>query len=134
MANKIAKKQKHGTQLIVKKREEQEIKGELIAVNHNSLLLLQFESAAEVSIKIIDIKVIKIIKKSLLAILVGILGLLEGDWLFEDSGVIPRRCVTIRIEGKTHEEIEKVIKKLQAKIRFKNFKDIPRKEIEPPSS
>ena len=117
----MAKKQKHGTQLIVQKRDGQEIRGELIAVNHNSLLLLQFESAAEVSIKIIDIKVIKIIKKSLLAILVGILGLLEGDWLFEDSGAIPRRCVTIRIEGKTHEEIKKVIEKLQSKVRVKNY-------------
>jgi hypothetical protein len=121
MANKMAKKQKHGTQLIVQKRDGQQIRGELIAVNHNSLLLLQFESAVEVSIKIIDIKVIKIIKKSLLAILVGILGLLEGDWLFDDSGAIPRRCVTIRIEGKTHEEIEKVIEKLQSKIRVKNY-------------
>lgn len=121
MASKIAKKQKHGTQLIVQKRDGQEIRGELIAVNHDSLLLLEFESAAEVSIKIIDIKVIKIIKKSLLAILVGILGLLEGDWLFQDSGEIPRRCVTIQIEGKTNEEIEKVIKKLQSKKRVKNY-------------
>jgi hypothetical protein len=120
MANKIAKKQKHGIQLIVQKRDGQEIRGELIAVNHNSLLLLEFESAVEVSIKITDIKVIKVIKKSLLAILVGILGLLEGDWFFEDSGAIPKRCVTIQIEGKTHEEIEKAIKKLQSKIRVKN--------------
>jgi len=106
IANKIAKKQKHGTKL-----------GELIAVKHNSLLLLAFESAAEVSINIIDIKVIKVIKKSLLAILVGILGILEGDWFFKDSGAIQRRYKTIQIEGKTPEEIEKVIKKLQSKIR-----------------
>ena len=72
MANKIAKKQLHGIRLIVQKRDGQEIRGELIAVNHNSLLLLEFESAVEVSIKITDIKVIKVIKKSLLAILVGI--------------------------------------------------------------
>jgi hypothetical protein len=121
IANKIAKKQKHGTKLIIQKRDGQEIRGELIAVKHNSLLLLEFESAAEVSINIIDIKVIKVIKKSLLAILVGILGILEGVWFFKDSGAIQRRYTTIQIEGKTPEEIEKVIKKLQSKIRSKNY-------------
>lgn len=122
IANKIAKKQKHETKLIVQKRDGQEIRGELIAVKHNSLLLLEFESAAEVSIEIIDIKVIKVIKKSLLTILVVILGISEGVWLAKDSGAIPRRYKTIQIEGKTPEEIEKVIKKLQSKIRVKNYK------------
>ena len=121
ISNKIAKKQKHGTKLIVQKRDGQEIRGELIAVKHNSLLLLEFESAAEVSIEIIDIKVIKVIKKSLLAILVVILGISEGVWPAHDSGVIPRRYKTIQIEGKTPEEIEKVIKKLQSKTRVKNY-------------
>ena len=112
IANKIAKKQKHGTKLIVQKRDGQEIRGELIAVKHNSLLLLEFESAAEVSIEIIDIKVIKVIKKSLLAILVVILGISEG--LFDkDPFAIPRTYKTIQIEGKTPEEREKIIKKLQ---------------------
>ncbi len=122
LANTIAKKQKHGTQLIVQKRDGQEIRGELIAVKHNSLLLLKFESAAEVSIEIIDIKVIKVIKKSLLAILVAVVGISEGIWLDKDSSAIPRRYKTIQIEGKTREEIEKVIKKLQSKIRVKNYK------------
>jgi len=108
IANKIAKKQKHGTKLIVQKRDGQDIRGELIAVKHNSLLLLEYESAAEVSIEIIDIKVIKVIKKSLSAIL-GI------------TGAISRTYKTIQIEGKTPEEIEKVIKKLQSKIRVKNY-------------
>lgn len=121
IANKIAKKQKHGTKLIVQKRDGQEIRGELIAVKHNSLLLLEFESAAEVSIEIIDIKVIKVIKKSLLAILVATLGILEGYLPAHDSGVIPRRYKTIQIEGKTPEEIERVIKKLQSKTRVKNY-------------
>ena len=104
-------KEKRGANLVITKKDSRQVKGELIAVNHDSILLSEFESTAEVSIKIIDIKVIKIIKKSLLAILVGIIGLLEGDWFFEDSGLIPKRCVTIQIEGKTHEEIEKAIKK-----------------------
>jgi len=121
IANKIAKKQKHGTKLIVQKRDGQEIRGELIAVKHNSLLLLEFESAAEVSIEIIDIKVIKVIKKSLLAILVVILEISDGAWFAKDPREIPRRYKTIQIEGKTPEEIEKVIKKLQSKIRVKNY-------------
>ena len=121
LANKIAKKQKHGIKLIVQKRDGQEIRGGLIAVKHNSLLLLEFESAAEVSIEIIDIKVIKVIKKSLLEILVAIVGISEGVWLDKDSRAILRRYKTIQIEGKTPEEIEKVIKKLQSKIRVKNY-------------
>jgi hypothetical protein len=121
LTKKIAKKQKHRTKLIVQKRDGQEIRGELIAVKPNSLLLLEFESAAEVSIEIIDIKVIKVIKKSLLAILVTIVGISEGILPTKDSGAIPRMYKTIQIEGKTPEEIEKVIKKLQSKIRGKNY-------------
>ncbi len=121
IANKIAKKQKHGTKLIVQKRDGQEIRGELIAVKHNSLLLLEYESAAEVSIEIIDIKVIKVIKKSLLAILAVILGISEGAWFANDPSAIIGTYKTIQIEGKTPEEIEKVIKKLQSKIRVKNY-------------
>ena len=120
IANKIAKKQKHGTKLIVQKRDGQEIRGELIAVKHNSLLLLEFESAAEVSIEIIDIKVIKVIKKSLLAILVVILGISEGGF-DKDPFAIPRTYKTIQMEGKTPEEREKVIKKLRSKTRVKNY-------------
>lgn len=120
IANKIAKKQKHGTKLIVQKRDGQEIRGELIAVKHNSLLLLEFESAAEVSIEIIDIKVIKVSKKSLLAILVVILGISEGGF-DKDPFAIPRTYKTIQMEGKTPEEREKVIKKLQSKARVKNY-------------
>jgi hypothetical protein len=76
---------------------------------------LPFESAVEFSIEIIDIKVIKVIKKSLLAILVRILGILEGDWQAKDSGAILRRYKTIQIEGKTPEKIEKVIKNYNQK-------------------
>jgi len=119
IANKIARKQKHGIKLIVQKRDGQEIRGELIAVKHNSLLLLEFES--EVSIEIIDIKVIKVIKKSLLAIVAVILGISEGAWFAKDPGAIPRTYKTIQIEGKTPEEREKIIKKLQSKIRVKNY-------------
>ncbi len=121
IANKIAKKQKHGNKLIVQKRDGQEIRGELIAVKHNSLLVLEFESAAEVSIEIIDIKVIKVIKKSLLEILAVILAISEGAWFAKDPFAISRTYKTIQIEGKTPEEIEKVIKKLQSKIRVKNY-------------
>jgi len=121
ISNKIAKKQKHGTKLIVQKRDGQEIRGELIAVKHNSLLLLEFESAAEVSIEIIDIKVIKVIKKSLLEILAVILAISEGAGFAKDPFAIPRTYKTIQIEGKTPEEIERIIKKLQSKTRVKNY-------------
>ena len=57
------KKEKHGAKLIITKTDEQQIKGELITVKPNSLLLLDTEGK-DVSVDIADIKVIVIVKKS----------------------------------------------------------------------
>jgi len=53
---------KRGAKLIVTKLDGQLIKGELIAVKPNSLLLLDTEGK-DVSVDIVDIKVIEIVKK-----------------------------------------------------------------------
>jgi hypothetical protein len=61
--NLIAK-EKHGAELIVVKKDGQELRGELITVKKDSILLMGYVSAYDVTIKIDDIKVIKIKKKS----------------------------------------------------------------------
>jgi hypothetical protein len=51
---------KRGAELIVVKKDGQELRGELIVVKESSLLLLGYVSAADVSIDICDIRVIRI--------------------------------------------------------------------------
>jgi hypothetical protein len=58
-----SKERKRGSKLIVTKLDGQLIKGELITVKPNSLLLLDTEGK-DVSIDIVDIKVLRIVKKS----------------------------------------------------------------------
>ncbi|NIM59429.1 MAG: hypothetical protein GTO16_10870, partial [Candidatus Aminicenantes bacterium] len=70
---------RRGAKLIVTKLDGQQIKGELITVKPNSLLLLDTEGK-DVSIDIADIKVIRIMKKS--KVLQGLsLGLMIGGGL-----------------------------------------------------
>ena len=59
-----SKERKRGAKLIITKKNGQEIKGELITVKENSLLLLDGKSGVDVSVDFKDIKIIKIIKKS----------------------------------------------------------------------
>ncbi|MBA7649451.1 hypothetical protein ES703_57248 [subsurface metagenome] len=62
---------KRGTNLVIQKKDGRQISGELIAVKENSLLLLDSESGADVSVDIKDIKVIKM-KKSMTRLGMGI--------------------------------------------------------------
>lgn len=55
---------KNGSTLIITKKDGHEIKGELITVKPNSLLLLDRYYGRDVSIEIRDIRTIRIIKKS----------------------------------------------------------------------
>ena len=56
-------KERRGAKLIVTKKDGQQIKGELITVKPNSLLLLNTDGK-DVSVGIEDIKVIRVVKKS----------------------------------------------------------------------
>ena len=56
-------KERRGAKLIITKKNGQQIRGELITVKPNSLLLLDTEGK-DVSVDIADIKVIRIVKKS----------------------------------------------------------------------
>ena len=56
--------EKRGAELIIQKKDETQVRGELIAVKESSLILLEHESGAEVSAEIERISVITIVKKS----------------------------------------------------------------------
>jgi len=54
-------KERRGAELIITKKDGQQIKGELITVKPNSLLLLDTEGK-DVSVDIVDIRIIRIVK------------------------------------------------------------------------
>jgi hypothetical protein len=56
--------EKHGTKLVITKSDGQQITGELIVVKPSSLLLLDSQTRADVSVETGEISVIKIIRKS----------------------------------------------------------------------
>jgi hypothetical protein len=73
----IAAKERKGAELFIEKTDGPQIKGELIAVKQHSLLLLNSESGADVSVDIGDIRLIEIVKESKVWEGIG-LGLLSG--------------------------------------------------------
>jgi hypothetical protein len=79
-------KERKGADLTIQKKDGTQVRGELIAVKENSLLLLERESGSDVSVEINDIKLIKLKRKSKAGIgfLVGAatgvaMGYVEGD-------------------------------------------------------
>ena len=68
---------KKGAELIVQQIDGQQAIGELIAVKENSLLLLGYESGADVSVDIKKIKLIEIVKESK-TLAWGAIGLVSG--------------------------------------------------------
>lgn len=81
---------KHGDELMIQKRDGQDVRGELIAVKHNSLLLLESDSSADVSVGVSDIEVIvfankpKVFTRAGIGLLIGasagaLLGLMYGS-------------------------------------------------------
>lgn len=87
--------ERRGAELIITKKDGQQIRGELITVKSNSLLLLNAEGK-DVSVDIADIEVIRIVKKSKallgagagLVILggIGVLISLISGWEDEEGG------------------------------------------------
>ena len=157
-------KRKHGVLLLSTKKDGGQITGELVAVKvkQKSLLLLESESKADVSVDIKDVKAIRIVKKSKApsvasagflagAVLGAFVGnmtateiqLIEGPKKERDGskvwlGALIGGCIgaliggivgagygidkTIRIEGKSDLEIEKVLEKLRKKARIPDYK------------
>ncbi len=76
LSGNLISTERRGTELLVQKKYGKWVRGELIAVKENSLLLLSI-SGADVSIYIKDVNAIKIMRKSKTILGVG-LGLLIG--------------------------------------------------------
>ena len=80
-------KERRGAKLIITKKNGQQIRGELITVKPNSLLLLNTEGK-DVSVDIADIKIIKVVKKYKGAegMFMGALGGVGGGILLLEMG------------------------------------------------
>ena len=143
--------QKPGAKLIVKKKDGRQVKGELIAVKQQSLLLKEYESGVDITVEVEEISVIKIVKKSkaLLGAGIGLFGgigfiiyrILSGgeEVSYDELGGwsivvgIPAILLggligglvgldkTIQIEGKSEAEIKKVLDDLRKKARVPDF-------------
>jgi len=129
--------QKPGVKLVVQKTDGEQIRGELIAVKENSLLLLESESGADVSIDIADIRIIRIVKGGILyGLLVGgSIGLIVSVLNPEEEGsfwgsiivigiplaLLIEKDKTIQIEGMTDSEIKEALEKLRSKARIPNY-------------
>ena len=142
--------QKPGVLLVIQQKDGDLVGGELIAVKENSLLLLERDSGADVTIDIKDIRVIKIIKKSKAG--VGLLaggaigaffgyltkapkteseglffpwnatgGGILGGLLGLVTGAVAGTDETIQIEAMPDSEIQKILEKLRKKARVTNF-------------
>jgi hypothetical protein len=142
--------ERRGAELTVQKLDGQQVKGELIAVKQESLLLLGSSPATDVSIAIADIKTIKVVKKSITVLTVGLgitlaalgaaagYGLANATWHAGDtnwpwaggiigllSGVWIGTAIsdseTIEVEGKSAAETKEILMKLRPKARINNF-------------
>lgn len=89
-SNSYAKEKKHGAELIIQKKDGQSVRGELLTVKGNLLLVMESGSLSGISVDIGDIHDIKIVKKSRFlkglgfGLLIGggggaLLGFLSGD-------------------------------------------------------
>ncbi len=84
---------KRGAKLIITKKDGQQIEGKLITVKPNSLLLLNNEGK-DVSIDIVDIKVINIVRKSIESFGIGyaigaLIGVVTGAYVGYAKGDDP---------------------------------------------
>ena len=60
----LTAKEKKGADLMVRKADGTEVRGELIAVKGNSLVLMERSSGADVTVNVDNVSLIKIVKKS----------------------------------------------------------------------
>ncbi len=77
LSGNLTAQEKKGAKLTVEKIDGQEVMGELITVKKDSLLLLNTETNADITVQIKDVKAITIRKKSLMFEF-GLLGALGG--------------------------------------------------------
>ncbi len=143
----LTAKERKGADLLIQKTDGTQVRGELIAVKENSLLLLDRDTGADVTVDVGDIRVITIVKKSKALLGAGIglligcgLGVVIGQqsdeyWMTFAVGVgfgVPAILIgilvgslagkdkTIQFEGKSDSEIQEILEKLRKKARIKN--------------
>ena len=92
----LTAKERKGADLIIHKKDGSQVRGELIAVKQSSLLLMERDSGADVTIDIGNIGIITIVKKSKLLEGAG-LGLLIGGSIGAGIGALSKR-------GSLHED------------------------------
>lgn len=135
---------KRGADLVIQKKDGQQIRGELITVKQNTLLLLEHESGADMSVDINHIKDVTKDKKSKVllgaglligscggalvgsgmeftlsqALVCGFLGALTGGV----TGVVIGIDKTIPVEGKSDWEVKEILDKLRKKARIPDYK------------
>ena len=90
----LTAKEKRGADLIIQKTDGQQVRGELIAVKENSLLLLERDSGADVTVDIGEVSSIRILKKS---------KILSGAWkgllIFGGAGALLGTYWSVTDEG-----------------------------------
>ena len=64
LSGNLMAKERKGAKLAIQEKDGQQVKGELITVKPDSLLLLDSETGSDVSVDIEDVKAIKIVKTS----------------------------------------------------------------------
>ncbi len=94
----LAAKERKGAELLIEKTDGPQIKGELIAVKPHSLLLLDSESGADVSVEVGEIRLIEIVKESKVLEGVG-LGLLSGAAIGVLAGYLSGDDPSITVRG-----------------------------------
>jgi len=150
LSGNVFAKEKKGADLIILKTDGTKVRGELIAVKANSLILIERRSGADVPIKISEIKTARIHKNSLLPTTIGLsAGLATGFGVIaatapkEQSfaepwdlgpamaglviaalgltiGIVAGTDKTFLIEGKSDSETQEILKELSKKARVKN--------------
>lgn len=143
LSGNLFAKERRGADLVITKKDGQRVRGELIAVKENSLLLKDRGSGGDVTIDIKDIRVIKIVKKSefllgagtgllvcgglgaaihqiepeLAAIIFGTIGFFIGGLIGVGAGLDK----TIQIEGRYDLGVKMVLEKLRKKARIPDY-------------
>lgn len=77
LSGSLYAKEDKGAELLIQKKDGQEVGGELLVVKERSLLLMDRNSGADVAVVISDIRVLRIVKKSK-ALAGGAVGLIAG--------------------------------------------------------
>ena len=141
---------KKGADLIIQKADGHQLRGWLIAVKENSLLLMERDSRTDVSVDVVDIRTITHVRKPKLLLRVGIgllafLVVLTGTVIWADvfgppelaeqgppflgltaglivffTGGFLLKNKTYQIEGKSDAEIQKILEQLRQNVRDKN--------------